>query len=438
MKKTSTKPGATVIAALVFGTLIIFIIGLLLVWKSSLGTIRYSEMPASVVVATNMPDNEPVIEEPVITHISTPSAVRAIYITACTASSKKLRDKALANLDGTALNSIVVDIKDYTGTLAYASTTFRDVSPGKGCIIDDLPEFVRELHEKNIYAIARVTVFQDPLYTSLHPESAIKSISAPEKLWKDIKGLSYIDPGAKKYWDHVIDISKEAYDIGFDEINYDYIRFPSDGNVSDMKLNLAEANELQPASSMGTTTGVVYVSKKAQILSVFFRYLRRGMSDTPVVLSADLFGLTTSASDDLGIGQVLGDALRYFDFVCPMVYPSHFAHGFIGIEKPATKPYEVVKYSMDMAVRKAYAASTSPEKLRPWIQDFDLGAYYTPDMIKAQVKATYDAGLNSWMAWNAGSSYDKAAFIDMPEFVTASTTEGVSAEEGTSTVRISN
>lgn len=394
-------------AALTVLSLLFLISGAWLVWNWPVGMINYGDFADSAtasVVSTVPIAVEP--PKPAIVHVATPRPLKAIYITACTASEKKLRDRALALFDGTELNAIVIDAKDYTGTLAYASSHL--ISPidgdktqnlsvlGRGCRILDLPQFVAELHERGIYAIARITVFQDPLYSVRHPESAVKSKSAPGALWHDKKGLSYIDPAAVSFWDYIVDYSKELYGIGFDELNYDYIRFPSDGDMTDVSYDLSST------------------TPRAEVMRNFFAYLRAGMSDTPATLSADLFGLTTSAMNDLGIGQVLEDALAYFDYVAPMVYPSHFAYGFIGIARPATKPYEVVKYSMDMAVGKALAASSTPTKLRSWLQAFDLGANYTPDMVRAQINATYDAGLDSWMLWNAASVYDKRALVPPP------------------------
>ena len=130
-----------------------------------------------------------------------------------------------------------------------------------------------------------------------------------------------------------------------------------------------------------------------------------------IKISADLFGMTTTNTDDLNIGQILEDALNNFDYVSPMVYPSHYPPTFLGFAKPAEKPYEVVKYSMDQAFTRAINASSTPLKLRPWLQDFDLGAVYTADMVRAQIQATYDAGLNSWMIWDAGNTYTVGAFL---------------------------
>jgi hypothetical protein len=290
------------------------------------------------------------------------------------------------------------------------------------CGARDMKEFIKMLHQKNIYVVGRITVFQDPFYARSHPELAVLRES-DGSVWKDFKGLSFIDVGAKPYWEYIAVLSEEAYDLGFDELNYDYIRFPSDGNMKDISF----------PHSQGRT--------KADVLEDFFAYLYESLSDTSKyktgegpILSADLFGYTTTNKDDLGIGQLIERALPYFDYVMPMVYPSHYNKGFIGIEKPATEPYAVVKYSMESAVLRAQAlqdahtsTSTSTEaimlreqakkghgkvrplQLRTWLQDFDLGAPYKPEMVRAQIQATYDAGLTSWALWDAGNTYTRSA-----------------------------
>jgi hypothetical protein len=144
------------------------------------------------------------------------------------------------------------------------------------------------------------------------------------------------------------------------------------------------------------------------VIKNFFSYVAAHLKPTGAKVSADLFGLTTVAQDDVGIGQVLSDALDSFDYVAPMVYPSHFYPGTDGFKNPADHPYDIVKYSMSGGVAKAEAASSSPSKLRPWLQSFDLGAIYTPEMVRAQIQATYDVGLNSWMLWDAANKYTAA------------------------------
>ena len=190
-------------------------------------------------------------------------------------------------------------------------------------------------------------------------------------------------------------IAKESYALGFDEINFDYIRFPSDGDMKDISYQYFDKK----------------VETRAQVLKRFYSYLWLELKPLGIPISADLFGLTTSSLDDLGIGQVLVEAAPYFDYIAPMVYPSHFASGYIGLAKPATKPYEVVKDSMTKASARLLAASSTPAKLRPWLQDFDLGATYTAEMVRTQIQATYDSGLTSWMLWDPSNRYTPAALL---------------------------
>jgi hypothetical protein len=326
---------------------------------------------------------------PPIVHLPTPAAVKGVYMTACVADTPSLRARMLETIRGTQINSLIVDLKDYTGTLAYSSTTVPSPK-GKGCRIHDLPEFVASLHERGLYAIGRVTVFQDPLYSAAHPDMAVQSSSHPGRPWTDRKGLAFIDPNSSAYWDYIVSIAKEAHSIGFDEINFDYIRFPSDGDMSD-------ASFATPASTT-----------RAQVIMAFFSHLRSALQPSGVVMSADLFGQTTVNRDDMGIGQILENALPYFDYVSPMVYPSHFIRGYDGFDNPAQHPHEIILSTMSRAVERAVQASSSPEKLRPWLQAFDLGAAYTPDMVHQQMQATYDAGLTSWMLWDAANRYSKA------------------------------
>ncbi len=379
---------------LIGGVTVLLVVIISCLWFVPLSKVSYTASILSggeSVFNENTKKVEEIIKIP--SHVSTPDAVKAIYMTACVGGTPSLRNKLIALFQDTELNSLVLDLKDYTGTISYSSTGVDAPSNGKGCRILDLPDFISELHSKGIYVIARITVFQDPLYASTHPALAVQSLSKPDGIWRDKNQLAYIDPGATEYWDYIVAIAKEAYAIGFDEINFDYIRFPSDGNLADAKY----------AHSMGRP--------KREVLRDFFSYLDSQLASTTVPISADLFGLTTSSYDDLGIGQVIEVAFPYFDYIAPMVYPSHFAKGYMGMEKPATQPYAVIHASMSAAVKRALIASTSPQKLRPWIQDFDLGADYTPEMVRAQLQATYDVGLTSWMIWNASNVYQKSALL---------------------------
>ena len=339
------------------------------------------------------------VQTVLISHLATPEPLKAIYMTACVAAESGWRDNFQKLIEETELNAVVIDIKDYTGVVSIPNE-FPKTGTHRGCIVEDMQEFIRTLHQSGIYVIGRVSVFQDPSYTKLFPELAVKKKSDGE-VWKDYKKLSFVDVGAKPYWDYIVELSERAYALGFDELNYDYVRYPSDGNMTDTLYTW----------TVGTTT-------KPEMLKNFFEYLYNNLKDTGAKLSVDLFGMTTTAEHDMNIGQVLELALPYFDYVSPMVYPSHYPFTWNGFANPAEHPYEVVKIAMSSAVKREVAwnvgqsrASTTPSKLRPWLQDFNLGATYGPDKVQAQIKATYDVGLNSWMLWSASNQYTKEALL---------------------------
>lgn len=369
-----------------------------------------------------------------VPHMQTPEPLYAIYMSQCVAGTPSFRDKLVALIEGTTLNAVVIDVKDYSGTIGFPAKDprFEEASLAE-CGASDMEAFIKTLHDKGIYAIARITVFQDPFYTEKFPDQAVQSVSRPGEPWEDYKGLAFVDVSSRDFWDYIAILSKEAYAIGFDELNYDYIRYPSDGPMKDAQ----------------------YVNdNKAEALEQFFKYLHEevkgtnpstGPGQAGAKMSADLFGYTTVLSDDLGIGQQLERALPYFDYVAPMVYPSHYNKGFAGLTNPNNDPYKVVYTSMAEAVRRALSgegrvetldgkplfkdeiipatadqATTTKKvatgfytkpvhdklKLRPWLQDFDYGKDYTVADIEAQIKATYDAGLTSWFFWDPANKYE--------------------------------
>jgi hypothetical protein len=333
-------------------------------------------------------------EDIAISHIATPDHVRAIYLSGWTAGVSKYRDPLVQMIDDTELNAIVIDVKDSTGRISFA---VRDEALAKyGSVerrIVGIRALTNLLHSKNIYVIGRVSVFQDPYMAKHKPEWAITKKS-DGTVWKDAKGLSFLDPASKGAWDYTVAIAREAYNAGFDEINFDYIRYPSDGNIKDINYHLAK----------GET--------RSDNLEKFFKYLHTEVkTGSNIPMSADLFGLTTetSTTDDMGIGQVWEKALPYFDFLAPMVYPSHYPVGHGGFQNPAAHPYEIINQAMIGAVAKTTKAGQPIAKIRPWLQDFNMGATYTDVLIKAQMKAVYDNKLTSWMLWDPRNKYTRAA-----------------------------
>ncbi len=323
-----------------------------------------------------------------ITHIKTPESLKAIYMSSWVAGNEKLRTNLVNIITTTELNAVVIDIKDYTGRVSFMVSNpelqkFKSSEPR----ISDIKEFIGRLHDKGIYVIGRISSFQDSFLVHTHPEYAVKTKEGA--VWKDYKGVSWLDVGAKPVWDYLALIGDEAYSVGFDELNFDYIRFPSDGNMIDIAYPFSQGKS------------------KANALNDFFTFVGDTFHAKGIPISADLFGMTTSNRDDLGIGQLLENALAHFDYVAPMVYPSHYPPNFNNWKNPAEKPYEVISYAMSKGIQRA---STTPLKLRPWLQDFSInGTHYTPEMVRDQIKATYDVGLTSWMLWNASNVYTVSA-----------------------------
>ena len=358
--------------------------------------------------ATSSPTSIAVPPKPAVVHLKTPKPVKAIYMSECAVGSKNFRESLLKLLDTTELNSIIIDIRDYTGKISFDTDNpiIKDMV-SDACGATDMKDFIGLLHDKNIYVIGRITTFQNPYYTKLHPDEAVQKKGGG--IWKDRKGLAFVDVGAKPYWDTVVELAKVSYDIGFDELNFDYIRFPSDGDMSAAVYSW----------DVGKT--------KQQALEEFFNYLHEHVSPMGV-MSADLFGMVTTNYDDLNIGQQLERAFPYFDYIDPMVYPSHYPSGFNGYKDVNKHPYDIVNYALSHAVARAIAtttkigslqyipiASTSPklylkpsypaEKIRPWLQSFDYPVEYTPDMVAAQIKANEDAGLDSYLFWDPSNKY---------------------------------
>jgi hypothetical protein len=327
-----------------------------------------------------------------VTHIQTPEQVRALYMSGWVAGSDKFRNPLIKIVNETELNAVVIDIKDSTGRVSFTidDPLINEIGSPENRI-NNIRELTSLLHSKNIYIIGRISVFQDPYLTKLKPEWAIKKKS-DGTIWKDKKGLSFLDPTNKKVHEYILALAQDSYNEGFDEINLDYIRYPSDGNIKDINYNLLP----------GKT--------RADNLETFFKYISTEIKKNDnIPISADVFGLTTEATDDMGIGQVWEKIIPYFDFISPMVYPSHYPTNYAGYKNPALYPYEVINRALISAVVKSKAINQNIAKIRPWLQDFDLGATYTKEMIQTEMKAVYDNGLNGWMLWDPANKYTPSA-----------------------------
>ena len=338
-----------------------------------------------------------------------PEVIKAAYATGWTAGGVQGLNRMIELIKNTELNAIVVDIKDYSGELSYRTDIpqVEEYSGNRELKILRPNAMIKKLHDNGIYVIARQTIFQDPVLALARPDLAFMS-STTGKQWRDNLKVMWMDPAGKETWDYNILIAKDALARGFDEVNFDYIRFASDGNLNDIKYPFWDEKTL-----------------KRYVIRDFWKYLRQSLPDAKI--SADLFGLVTLNYGDVGIGQNIDDAFHYFDAIAPMVYPSHYQKGFDGYSNPAVHPYEIVYRSMSEANERLRhyminaANSTSTEyylvkkpQLRPWLQDFDLGATYTADMVRAQMSATYAAATGTpagWMIWDPSNKYTKGALL---------------------------
>jgi len=313
-------------------------------------------------------------------HVPMPSQVKAIYSTMYTAANQTKRDALLDLIGRTELNAMVIDVKGSQGELAFN--------------MFDVPKVISELHSKGVWAIARIVVFQDSSAAERTPSAVIKSKNGG--VWRDPKGYAYLDPADKDGWQYVIDVSKRAIDAGFDEINYDYIRFPSDGRLDLM---------VYPAWQEGTPKSDAIRG----FLETAKQQLKAYAPDT--VLSIDVFAYTFLVSDDLGIGQQLDKLIDVPDYIYPMAYPSHYTPGNFGYDNPANHPYEVVIETLRKGMERfGDKANLYEKKIRPWLQAFDLGAAYTPDKIRAEIQATADAyagGSKGWLLWDPNNVYKR-------------------------------
>lgn len=302
------------------------------------------------------------------------------------------RQRTLAVLDmiaSTELNAVVVDVKGDRGGLAYGSDLPLAMELGvsvSGMI--DIHEFLTICRQRGIYTIARLVVFKDNPLAHGKPELAIKQ--ADGSVWLDREKLGWANPFREEVWDYNIGIAQEVAQLGFDEVQLDYVRFPSDGDLDKIVYEEEDAPET-----------------KTTAIRTFMTRMRESLEPYDVFLSVDVFGLTlvVDPQSDMGIGQRVIDIAPFVDFLCPMVYPSTFITGNMGIANPALHPYKVVLESL----RQGMARTST--LIRPWLQAYSLyGVKYGLEQQRAQRRAAEMVGASGWIFWNAGGRYDERLF----------------------------
>ncbi len=321
---------------------------------------------------------------------------RGVYLPFYTAMIPAQRERIFQLIDDTALNAVVVDIKSDEGLVWDADVPLaREI----GATYEgfDLEEFVRKAHERDIYVIGRFTVFKDTKLATNRPEWAIQSSEGG--LWMDDTKNRYIDPFDERAWDYYADLAVEAANLGVDEIQWDYVRFPVDGDLSTLRVD-----------------GEYTEDGRINQITEFLAYTERRLRPAKVYISADIFGLTVWHTNENYLGQRLERVVRHIDYVSPMLYPSGFNSGSGGYKVPPAHPYGLIKQSLENTYERLDKLGL-PVKVRPWLQafyDYGWGIPYEVPQERAQRKAAEDLNTSGWLFWNPAAKYDPESFVANP------------------------
>ena len=328
--------------------------------------------------------------------------VRGIYISGPMAGSTELFQNILDSAAGTEINTVVMDFKDDQGriTCPVDSPVASEIGACRP-YVQDMKELIASLKERGLYVIARVVAFRDPWLAEKKPEWSLHL--ADGSLYRDRQGMAWVDPYRKEVWDYLVEVGTEAKEAGFDEVQFDYIRFSTEGTMRDVVFDEA------------VTGG----RSKTDVITEFVKYAYENLASQGLFVSADVFGtIIGSDIDAQAVGQVYTEMAKHLDYICPMIYPSHYGPGNFGLEHPDTMPYETVLEALkksQMVMDQAAEADghvSSQAIVRPWLQDFTAsylgeGNYipYGYNEVQRQIQAVKDAGYDEWMLWSAANRY---------------------------------
>lgn len=362
-----------------------------------------STQQGSTAAATTANDPAP-SEEPVARPDGLDFKAKALYLTGWTVSSTAKLEHYVELANNTEINSYVVDIKDDDGYVGYESQVpmVREVGGWKKKY--DVDKVLKAFHDNDIRVIGRIVAFKDTVLSSKKPELAIKDIRGGFYKTRNTDGkmITWLNPYERGSWPYLVDIAREAVNKGFDEIQFDYIRFANDGAKKNMDFS-------------------AYTEPKDKAINEFLDYARKELPG--VVLSADVFGIICeSPGDTEGIGQNLETIGMNIDYLSPMAYPSHYAAGQIvnnvKFPKPDLDPYNVVYNTLVKAKNRIAKVKGYKAGVRPYIQDFTAswlpkGYYqdYGPEQVRQQIKAVYDAGYDQWILWDALNTYSEDGLL---------------------------
>jgi hypothetical protein len=322
--------------------------------------------------------------------------VKGMYVSAYALQGEKW-SKIERLLKSTELNALVIDVKNDSGRVTYTSgvKTAQQIGADKSAKFKDITPLLTTLQNEDTYTIARIVTFKDPYLAAKKPEWAMKTKFG--KVWRDKKGISWVDPYNEDVWEYSIQLAKEAIRKGFDEVQFDYVRFPEQVKKMDREVVFRNPKN----------------ETKDQIIARFLRTAREEIRAVGGVVSADVFGLTTTARDGMGIGQKWESIAPEVDAISPMIYPSHYAKGSYGVRYPDLQPYKIVSEAVKDANKRNAKLKVSHDqvaRIRPWIQDFTAKwvkphqTYRKPDVLE-QIKALQEQGIQQYILWNSSCNY---------------------------------
>ncbi|PAE78185.1 MULTISPECIES: putative glycoside hydrolase [Bacillus amyloliquefaciens group] len=334
-------------------------------------------------------------------HFSQPDKVRGIYVTGHSAGGSKFGELT-DFVDKTELNTMVIDVKDDNGNLTFKPDGHSEYAKIAKPYIKDPKKMMKKLEEKKIYPIARIVVFKDSELANKKPEWSFKEKNG--SVWKNGRGESFVNPFMKEVWDYNVKIAKQAVKMGFQEIQFDYVRFPEGFEKRDDELTYGHGDYGKTADSN--------VQKRVHAVTDFVGYAKKKLKPYGADVSVDIFGYSATLPEAPGIGQNFSKISDQVDVISSMIYPSHWT-SYFGIDKPDLEPYNVVKEYAKVENKKLSKLKHPPVS-RPWLQDFTAsylgsGNYqkYGKRQVEDQVKALHDEGIDEFLLWDAANRYTK-------------------------------
>jgi len=310
-------------------------------------------------------------------------AVRGIHLNAWGAGSKKARRELLDKIRASVINTVIIAVKEINGKVFIPGVKKASEYGAYTPAISRPEEMLADFKNAGLHTAARIVVFKDDILPLKREDLAV--LDPDGKPWLTKNGAAWLDPFNRDAWDYVLDVAERAAILGFDEIQFDYIRYPTEGDTELCRYSRPYSRK----SAIGN-------------IKDFLIYARKRLGPYGVKISVDVFGLTTTSKGDMGIGQDITVMAKYADYVYPMMYPSHYNPGEYHIADPNAQPFKVIDRGLKDALKRL-----GPDyvKLRPYLQDFSLGKHYGPHEVRAQIIAARLNMLESWVLWNAANRY---------------------------------